>query len=67
MILATTSFLESNDLRFGQMYSTAENYCSALSVLGIVFAIGFPTLITVVYSKSFRSIKPIEIRHFNRK
>ena len=42
MVLCTVSFVQAKEMRFGSRFAFAENFCSSLACLGLLFSIAFP-------------------------
>ena len=58
LIFTVVSFIESNSLRFGNQYSSTENFCSLLSTLGMALSVFFPLSIFILYWKKLEWIDP---------
>lgn len=52
--VCVVSFIESNDIRVKPEYTFTEKYCSYMAIYGMIFAFGFPVLITVVYWQTLK-------------
>jgi len=63
IVIATVSLIGVQDLRFGNRYSTTENFCSFVSVGLLIYTLVFPVIIGALYLVKFKSST---IVHFNK-
>jgi len=49
LTFSVVSFIESKNLRFGRAYSTTENFCSVMSILGMITSVVFPIYVFLLY------------------
>lgn len=62
LVFTVVSFIESNSMRFGSTFSSTENFCSLIAVLGMVLSIVFPLFIIMIYSKKLQWVDPTKER-----
>lgn len=58
LLFTVVSFIESNSMRFGAQYSQTENFCSVLSILGMLLSVLFPCVIFILYWKKLEWVDP---------
>ena len=61
LIFSVVSFIESKNLRFGNSYSSTENFCSVLAVIGMIASVAYPFFIFILYRELTSYIDPNKI------
>ncbi len=58
LVLSVVSFIESNDLRFGERHNATERFCSFTACVGLVYAFAFPFMMFALHLYKLRYLDP---------